>query len=101
MDQDKIRHLASRSSILMRALSNEYRVAILCQLTEGEKSVTELIDLIGLNPSPLSQHLALLRRTGLVQSRRQSQTMHYSLKDAHATKIIDFLFTLYCDDDSK
>lgn len=97
MDQARIRQLASRSSVLMKALSNEYRVAILCQLSEGEKSVRELIDLVGLNPSPLSQHLALLRRTGLVQARRQSQTIHYSLKDDHATKVIELLLTLYCD----
>ncbi|HEY8191139.1 MAG TPA: metalloregulator ArsR/SmtB family transcription factor [Alphaproteobacteria bacterium] len=72
---------------LLKALSNERRLKIVCSLYEGEKSVSELEDVIGLSQSALSQHLARLRRDGIVITRRSAQTIYYSLQDK-ATKCV-------------
>ncbi len=81
---------------LLSALSNERRLMILCQLVDGEKSVGELQPSIGLSQSALSQHLARLRRDGLVRTRRRSQTIFYSLASVEAGRIIEALYELYC-----
>ena len=88
---------AKSASDMMRALGNENRLMILCILSQGEKSVGELVDMIGLGQSPLSQHLSRLRQEGLVQSRRQSNSIFYSLADENSVKVIELLYSLYCD----
>lgn len=70
---------------LLKALSNERRLKIVCILYEGEKSVSELEEAIGLSQSALSQHLARLRRDGILTTRRAAQTIYYSLQN-HATQ---------------
>jgi DNA-binding transcriptional ArsR family regulator len=87
---------AKRASRLLKALSNEHRLLVLCRLTEGEKSVGELERLVGLSQSALSQHLARLRRDELVKTRRNAQTIYYSLSGDHATKVINVLYQIYC-----
>ena len=77
---------------LLKALSNEKRLLIICTLYQGERSVTELETIVGLSQSALSQHLARLRRDHLVQTRRDGVTIFYSLHD-QATEAI--LRTLY------
>jgi DNA-binding transcriptional ArsR family regulator len=69
---------------------------ILCALAEGEHSVGQLNDRIELSQSALSQHLAVLRRNGLVETRRESQTIYYSLSEGPAAKVIDLLHDMYC-----
>lgn len=81
----------------MRALSNPYRLMILCELHGGERSVGTLERIVGLKQSPLSQHLAKLRRDGLVATRREAQTIHYSLASPEAAKVIGLLYRLYCN----
>lgn len=81
----------------MRALSNPYRLMILCELHSGERSVGALERVVGLRQSPLSQHLAKLRRDGLVATRREAQTIHYSLASPEAAKVIGLLYRLYCN----
>ena len=71
---------------------------ILCALAEGEHSVGQLNDRIELSQSALSQHLAVLRRDGLVETRRESQTIYYSLSEGPAAKVIDLLHDMYCGD---
>lgn len=99
LDLEKLQENARRASTLLKAMSNEHRLLILCQLSKGEKSVGELERLIGLSQSALSQHLARLRRDTLVQTRRSAQTIFYSLKGAEAASIIDTLYGLYCETD--
>ena len=70
---------ARRASELLKAMSNQHRLMILCQLVPGEKSVGELERIIGLSQSALSQHLARLRRDNMVKTRRVAQTIFYSL----------------------
>jgi DNA-binding transcriptional ArsR family regulator len=81
----------------LKALGNEHRLMVLCQLHDGEKSVSELEALIGLSQSALSQHLARLRQKGLVQTRRESQTIYYSLAGSETTQIIGVLADLFCE----
>ena len=82
----------------MRALSNEHRLLILCYLQDRELSVSELNQCLSLSQSALSQHLAILRNDGLVQTRRESQTIFYSLHGDQAQRVIQTLHELYCAD---
>ncbi len=84
---------------LMKALGNETRLVILCTLAEGEHSVGELNELIPLSQSALSQQLARLRREGLVKTRRESQTIYYSLSPGPADRVINTLHDIYCSTD--
>jgi DNA-binding transcriptional ArsR family regulator len=80
---------------LLKALSNEKRLLIACELCHDEKSVSELESYIKLSQSALSQHLARLRRDGLVKTRRQAQTIYYSISDQHVKDMIKSLNALY------
>jgi len=81
---------------MLKAIANESRLLILCNLEGKELSVTELNDHLELSQSALSQHLAVLRKDGLVKTRRESQTIYYSLSDVRASKVIKTLHELYC-----
>lgn len=87
---------AADAAGLMKALGNESRLMILCLLTEGERSVSDLNDIIPLSQSALSQQLARLRQQGLVKTRRESQTIFYSLTDGPADQVIRVLHDIYC-----
>lgn len=87
---------ARQASSLLKAMSNEHRLMILCQLARGERKVGELETLIGLSQSALSQHLARLRRDKLVKTRREAQTIFYSLSGPEARSVIETLYGLYC-----
>jgi len=80
----------------MKAMGNEQRLLILCLLVDGELSVGELQAQLELSQSALSQHLATLRRAGLVATRRESQTIYYRLGDAAASAVIATLHGLFC-----
>ncbi|MDH4002369.1 MAG: metalloregulator ArsR/SmtB family transcription factor [Xanthomonadales bacterium] len=82
---------------LLKGLANESRLMIMCVLTEGEVSVGQLNQRIKLSQSALSQHLAVLREQGLVQTRRESQTIYYRLQDTAAMNIIALLHEVYCE----
>lgn len=96
LDLEQLQDNARRASTLLKAMSNEHRLLILCQLSKGEKSVGEMERLIGLSQSALSQHLARLRRDNLVKTRRSAQTIFYSLKGEEASAVIETLYGLYC-----
>jgi DNA-binding transcriptional ArsR family regulator len=87
---------AGRATLLLKAMANSSRLLILCQLAEGEKSVGELERRVGLSQSGLSQHLALLRRTGIVATRREAQSIYYSLASQEAEAIIAALYEVFC-----
>ena len=80
---------------LLKALSNENRLVIICALYKGEKSVGELEDIVGLSQSALSQHLARLRKDGLVETRREAQTIYYSMDDAATHEVLKCLYDIY------
>src|SRR5262249_12530028 len=84
-----------RASALLKAMSNERRLLILCHLAEGERSVGELETLVGLSQSALSQHLARMRRDRLVRTRRAAHSILYSLAGGEALGVMDALRRLY------
>ena len=98
MEIKELEQQAGRASALLKAMSNQSRLMILCQLHNGERSVGELEKIIGLSQSALSQHLARLRRDHLVTTRREAQTIYYSLNGDEAVRIIKTLYDLYCCD---
>lgn len=87
---------ASRAAALLRVLGNEKRLMVLCQLADGELSVGALQARVNLSQSALSQHLALLRKHGIVATRRESQTIHYRIADPAALRVIQTLAELFC-----
>jgi len=87
---------AEQAATLLRALANEQRLMILCNLSGGELSVGQLNERVPLNQSALSQHLAVLRKTGAVNTRREAQTVYYSLKPGPAADVIAILHSIYC-----
>jgi len=87
---------AGAAATLLRALANERRLMILCQLTEGERSVGQLQPLVGLSQSALSQHLAVLREEGIVASRRDAQVVWYRIADPDALKVMSTLAEIFC-----
>jgi len=87
---------AADAAGLMKALGNESRLMILCVLAEGERSVSDLNSIVPLSQSALSQQLARLRQQGLVKTRRESQTIFYSLAAGPADRVINLLHDIYC-----
>lgn len=87
---------AKIAATMLKAIANESRLLILCHLEGKEMSVTELNDHLELSQSALSQHLAVLRKNELVTTRRESQTIYYSLSDGRSSKVIKTLYELYC-----
>ncbi|HCU90847.1 MAG TPA: transcriptional regulator [Gammaproteobacteria bacterium] len=81
-------------------MSNASRLLILCHLADGEKSVGKLQSCLELSQSALSQHLAVLRRDGIVSTRRSSQTIFYSLANEPAQEIMSTLYDYFCSGDS-
>ena len=82
---------SSAASALLKAMSNERRLMILCYLTEGEKTVSELQWLIGISQSALSQHLARMRRDNVVATRREAQNIYYSLASSQVPVVLEAL----------
>ncbi|TQV77294.1 winged helix-turn-helix transcriptional regulator [Aliikangiella marina] len=95
-DPQDLRQHADEATRQLKALANVNRLMILCILSEGELSVTELNATIDLSQSALSQHLAKLRADDLVETRRESQTIYYSIKPGVAKNIISVLHDFYC-----
>ena len=96
VDPARMQVSAQEASRLLKALANEQRLMILCQLTEGERSVSELGSRVTLSQSALSQHLARLREDGLVATRRESQTIYYRLASKAAEAVIQTLYRTFC-----
>ena len=95
-----MRAAAGAAEEMLKALANRHRLMILCQLAEGERSVGDLAGFLALRDSTVSQHLALLRKDGLVATRRDGQTVWYSLASEPAARMIDALYRVYCAPDS-
>lgn len=87
---------ATEAAALLKALANEQRLQVLCCLLNGAQSVGEINEQISLSQSALSQHLSVLRSSGLVTTRRESQTIHYSLVQGPALRIMEILYETYC-----
>ena len=98
-DLDKLSELhdsAAHAVELLKAMANEWRLMILCQLADGEKTVSELQAILGLSQSALSQHLAVLRRERIVKARKHAQSVSYSLAGNDAPKVMNTLHEVFC-----
>lgn len=91
---------AEAASNFLKALSHEGRLMILCHLSTGEKSVTELEQLLSSRQAAVSQQLARLRLEGLVDHRREGKTIYYSLADDKAERVIALLYDIFCNSGS-
>ncbi|PWI32073.1 transcriptional regulator [Vibrio albus] len=87
---------SAQAVALLKAMANERRLQILCLLHGQELSVGELCTKLELSQSALSQHLAWLRRDGLVSTRKEAQTVYYSLKSDEVKQMIHLLHSMYC-----
>lgn len=94
---DHIEDNAETAVNLLKALSNENRLKIMCTLFKGEKSVRALEEIVGLSQSALSQHLARLRYDGLVKTRREAQMIYYSLEDTGVKAVLRCLYDIYSE----
>jgi DNA-binding transcriptional ArsR family regulator len=90
---------AQRAANFLKAISHEGRLMILCHLASGEKSVTELEELLSARQAAVSQQLSRLRLEGLVTPRRDGKAIYYSLADDRPTRIIDVVYDLFCKDE--
>lgn len=96
MSMEQMRQSAEQAAGLLKSMSNAHRLLILCHLGDGELSVTQLNESIDLSQSSLSQHLARLRQDGVVKTRRESQTIYYSIAEPVTMNIIGLLQESYC-----
>lgn len=87
---------AAEAARLLRALGNERRLMILCQLVDGDMTVGELLPGSGLSQSALSQHLAVLRAEGIVATRREGQSIRYQIANEAAVKLVTTLAEIFC-----
>jgi DNA-binding transcriptional ArsR family regulator len=96
MNIDELRSRAGEAASFLKSIANDRRLIILCELVKGERSVGELEAITELSQSALSQHLAKLREAKLVKTRRESQSIYYSLANTGVSKVIGVLHDVYC-----
>jgi DNA-binding transcriptional ArsR family regulator len=87
---------AEEAARVLATLAHGKRLMALCHMLQGEKSVGSLAALVGLSPTALSQHLARMRDLGLVETRREGQTIFYRLASPEVRAILETLYQLYC-----
>ena len=95
-DLDVLLEQAKKASDLLKALSHETRLVILCILSEGEKSVSELEQILSMPQAAVSQQLARLRMDGLVGTRREGRMVYYSIANDDVVAIVNTLYELFC-----
>ena len=100
-EMDRMAKNAMRASNFLKAISHEGRLMILCHLASGEKSVTELEDLLAARQAAVSQQLSRLRLEGLVVPRREGKTIYYSLTDDRPKQIMEVVYDLFCRSDER
>ena len=93
---NKMRAAAAEAASLMRTLANEDRLALLCQLSQGELCVSDLEESTSIPQPTLSQQLGVLRGEALVRTRRDGKRIFYSLSDPKALAVLRTLYDLYC-----
>lgn len=99
LDPDLFRERAGDAAQLLKALSNEHRLMILCRLSGGELSAGDLLAGMTLSQSALSQHLAVLREDRLVATRREGQSIFYRIGDPAAVRVIETLADIFCPEE--
>jgi DNA-binding transcriptional ArsR family regulator len=95
---DEMAENAKQATALLKALSHEGRLMILCYLASGEKSVTALEDLLSLRQPAVSQQLARLRADNIIEPRRDGKTIYYSISDERAKRVMELVYEMFCAD---
>lgn len=96
LDRELMRSRAREAAKLVRMLSNEDRLLLLCQLTKGEQSVSELETQLGIAQPTLSQQLGVLRTEGMVATRRDGKRIFYSVSNPNILAVLSTLCGIYC-----
>jgi len=96
MNIQELTRKSVEASQLLSMLANSHRLLILCELHKGERSVSALEDVVDLSQSALSQHLAKLRSAGIVATRRDAQTIYYSIADDRTSRVLAVLYETFC-----
>ena len=96
MEPTLLAQKSDKAASLLNAMANQSRLMILCHLLNEELTVTQLSERVGLNQSPLSQHLSKLRALGLVKTRREGQSIHYRLASPAVEAVLQTLYGIYC-----
>ena len=91
---------ATAAAAFLKALAHEGRLMILCHLSQGERSVSELERLLGARQAAVSQQLSRLRLEGLVACRREGKTMYYTLSDPRSRRLIEVMYDMFCNPDA-
>ncbi|MBD3786690.1 MAG: helix-turn-helix transcriptional regulator [Sphingomonadales bacterium] len=99
LDAEEMMGRAQAAANLLKALAHEGRLMIMCHLSSGEKSVTELENLLESRQAAVSQQLARLRLEGLVSCRREGKAIYYSLSDPRAARLIELVYDMFCNGD--
>lgn len=89
---------AKKAVSMLKLLANEHRLMLLCYLLQGEKTVGELTELVGLSQSALSQHLAKLRLYGIVTDNKKGQCVYYRIDNPDLEPVLETLYIIYCND---
>ena len=87
---------AKDATMLLKSMANESRLLILCQLVQGPKCVSELLETLELSQSALSQHLSKLREQQLVKTEKKGLRVYYQIADDKAKRILETLYLIYC-----
>jgi ArsR family transcriptional regulator, virulence genes transcriptional regulator len=95
-DMEFLKRKAAEAAVLLGSMANAKRLMVLCSLIECERSVGELAQIVGLSSAALSQHLAKMRALNLVATRREAQTIYYSLASDEVREILQTLYRIYC-----
>src|SRR5215216_3634522 len=98
LDPQRLREAAAQAVGALKALANENRLLLLCQLSQGERSVSELEESLGIRQPTLSQQLGVLRNEGVVNTRRDGKNIYYSVAEPGTLEILALLYRLYCPD---
>ncbi|GAA5445241.1 biofilm growth-associated repressor [Microbulbifer sp. NBRC 101763] len=96
LDFDKMRESAGQAAAMLRSLANQDRLILLCQLSQEELNVGELEERLGIRQPSLSQQLGILRREGLVATRREGKHVYYRVADQRVLTLLQTLYQLYC-----
>ena len=100
-EMDQMVENATNASNFLKAISHEGRLMILCHLVSGEKSVTELEDLLSARQAPVSQQLSRLRLEGLVVPRREGKTIYYRLAANRPRRVLELVYELFCVEETE
>ncbi len=101
LDPEQLRNAAVQAVGVLKALANEDRLLLLCQLSQGERCVSELEEDLGIRQPTLSQQLGVLRNEGIITPRREGKNIYYSVAEPETLEILALLYRLYCPEGDK